>query len=146
MFLQFGEHIDSLCRTRANPAVVRAVEEFRYLPPVGIIPLSTNGFVPGFHGDLFFDTLTLHPEVFIEGARVEALVRTGLNYPPVDLQAPDRPVMLWIYRVRENRQTVVGGRTLTAVQHYTIFSSGHLAYLGDPHFDVNRWDYSNYAY
>ena len=46
--------------------------------------------------------------------------------------------MLWVYRVRENRQD-------NSVQPYLIFASGHLAYLGDPHFDVNRWDYSNFA-
>jgi hypothetical protein len=145
MFLQFEEHVNALRQTRANPSQIRAVDEFRYLPPVGIIPLSTNGFAQGFHGDLFFNTLTRHTEVFIEASRVEALVRTGLNYPAVDLQAPDDPVMLWVYRVRENRQTLVAGTTTPAVQHYSVFSSGHMAFMGDPHYDVNRWNFSNFA-
>jgi len=145
MFLQFEEHVNSLRTTRPNPSQLRAVEEFRYLPPVGIIPLSTNGFAQGFHDDLFFDTLTLHPEVFIESSRVEAIVRAGFNYPPVDLQAPDLPVMFWIYRVRENRQTLVAGTPQTVVQHYMIFSSGHMAFMGDPHYDVNRWNFGNYV-
>jgi hypothetical protein len=145
MFLQFEEQVNALLQTRANPDRIRAVEEFRHLPPVGIIPLATNIFAQGFHGDLFFDTLTCHSEVFIEGARVHALVQEGLNYPSVDLEASDGPVMLWVYRVRENRQTVVSGTTTTAVQPCLVFSSGHMAYMGDPHFDVNRWDFSNYA-
>jgi hypothetical protein len=145
MFFQFQDHVNDLRTKRANPDQIRAVEEFRYLPPVGILPLSTNGFANGVHGDLFFDTLTCHSEVFMEDSRVEALLRAGMNYPPVDLQAPDHPVMLWLYRVRENRQTLVAGVTSSAVQHYSIFSSGHMAFMGDPHFDVNRWDFSNFA-
>jgi hypothetical protein len=52
--------------------------------------------------------------------------------------------MLWVYRVRENWQVADGALT-TGLQPYLIFSSGHMAYMGDPHYDVNRWDYSNYA-
>lgn len=137
MFLEFAEQLDTMRRTLANPASVQAVEHFRYLPPVGFIPLATNRFPQGFHRNLFFNTITQHPEVHIEGSRLEALVHASLHYPPLDLNSG---VMLWVYRVRENQQQVAND-----VQPYLVFTTGHMAYLGDPHFDVNRWDFSNFA-
>jgi hypothetical protein len=137
MFLQFQAQLDTLRFTTNNPDQTRLVDQCRYVPAAGFVPLAQDNFTEGFHPDLFFDTLTLHTDVYIEGARVEQLLRASFNYPPVDLQAPDGPVMLWIYKVRENRQA-------DGVQPYFIFSSGHMPYLADPHFDVNRWEYSNY--
>jgi hypothetical protein len=145
IFLQFEDQTNSLRQTRPNPDRLRAVDQFRYLPPVGIIPLATNVYSKGFHPDLFLDTLTTHPQVFIEGARVQSLLRMGLKYPPVDLEASERPVMLWVYRVRQNRDTLISGTTTAAMQPYLILSTGHMIGFGDPHFDVNRWDFGNYA-
>ena len=142
MFLEFGEQLDTMRETLANPGQIRAVDHFRYLPPVGIVPLASNQFQQGFHKDLFFDTITRHPEVHIEGARIEALVHAALHYPPVDLNSH---IMIWVYRVRENQQQQVPGAITTASQPYLIFTTGHMAYLGDAHFDVNRWDFSNFA-
>lgn len=149
MFMQFQAQIESL-RLSNNAEQTRAVDQFRYLPAVGFVPLAQDGFTIGFHPDLFFDTLTLRnasqqqspADLFIEGARVNQLLRASFNYPPVDLQAEDKPVMFWIYKVRENRQPKSPGPI--GVQPYFIFSSGHMPYLADPHFDVNRWEYSNY--
>jgi hypothetical protein len=143
MFLEFAEQLDAMRETLPNPSQVRAADHFRYLPPVGIVPVVSNKFPQGFHQDLFFDTITRHPEVHIEGARVEALVNAALCYPPVDL---DSHVMIWVYRVRENdQQQPAAGAIGTETQPYRIFTTGHMAYLGDPHFDVNRWDFSNFA-
>jgi hypothetical protein len=141
MFMQFQEQIESVCLS-TTAEQTRAVDQFRYVPAVGFIPLAQDGFTFGFHPDLFFDTLTLHTDVFIEGARVEQLLRASFNYPPVDLKAENKPVMLWIYKVRENRQKKTAGEA--SRQPYFIFSSGHMPYMADPHFDVNRWEYSNY--
>jgi len=142
MFLEFAEHVDSMRKTLSSPANVRAVDHFRYLPPVGFLPLVSSRFTQGFHKDLFFDTITRHPEVHIEGARVEALVNAALHYPPVDLNSH---VMIWIYRVRESQQQLATGALANDTQPYLIFTTGHMAYLGDAHFDVNRWDFSNFA-
>ena len=143
MFLEFAEQLDAMRETLPNPAQIRAVDHFRYLPPVGIVPLQSNQFQQGFHKDLFFDTITRHPEnLHIEGARVEALVHAALHYPPVDLNSH---IMIWIYRVRENQQQQVPGANINTSQPYLIFTTGHMAYLGDAHFDVNRWDFSNFA-
>jgi hypothetical protein len=82
-----------------------------------------------------------HPIVFIEGSRVEALMRTALRYPPFD---PTSGVSVWIYRVRENDQAAASGTATPATQPYLVFSSGHMPFMGDPHFDVNRWNFGNW--
>lgn len=147
MFLQFAEHTDTLRKTLPAPTTVRALDHFHYLPPVGLLPLAGGQFGQGFHEDLFFDEITVHPEdLHIEGARVEALIQQSLRFPPVDLSvATDNRILVWVYRVRENRQQVLNSSIAGPTQPYLIFTTGHMAYLGDAHFDVNRWDFSNFA-
>lgn len=142
MFMQFQHQITDLLDQNADPASIIAADYFRFLPPVGIIPLLSNNFLRGFHQDLFFDTIIHHPIVHIEGARVEALMRAAQHYPPLDIKSR---AMVWIYRVRENAQAMTSASPTSAPRPYVIFSTGHMAYMGDPHFDVNRWDFSNWA-
>ena len=143
MFLQFEDQIEEmLLDPNQNAGSIAATDRFQYLPPVGILPLTTDRFPRGFHTDLFFDRIVHHPIVHIEGARVEALVRAALPYPPIELNSG---VMIWIYQVRENEQASAKGAQMNAVQPYLIFTTGHRAYMGDPHFDVNRWGFSNWA-
>jgi len=141
MFRQFQDQIEHIrARGGETPAAIIARERFRYLPPVGILPLLDGRAPQGFHPDLFFEGITHHPVMYVEGARVAALVRNMLHYPPVDLR---EGVSLWIYRVRENAEAIAGGSSLAAPPPYLIFSTGHMAYMGDPHYDVNRWEYAN---
>lgn len=142
MFMQFQQQIAVLLDQNADPESIIAADYFRFLPPVGIIPLLGNNFSKGFHQDLFFDGIVHHPIVYIEAARAEALMRHALHYPPIDIKSR---VMVRIYRVRENAQTITNASQTGTLRPYVIFSSGHMAYMGDPHFDVNRWDFSNWA-
>lgn len=142
MFMQFQQHIAHLLNQSADPESIIAADYFRFLPPVGIIPLLSNSFPRGLHQDLFFDGIVHHPIVYIEGARAEALMRHALYYPPIDIKSR---VMLRIYRVRENAQATSNASQTSTLRPYVIFSTGHMAYMGDPHFDVNRWDFSNWA-
>ena len=147
MFLQFADQANTLRKTLPSPTLVRAVDHFHFLPPVGLLPLADSRFSQGFHEDLFFDDMTVHPEdLHIEGARVEALVQQALRFPPVDLSVPNtNRTLVWVYHVRENRQQVLDDSIAGPTQPYVIFTTGHMAYLGDAHFDVNRWDFSNFA-
>lgn len=143
MVWQFQAEVEALRRDPAeNLETIIASERFVSLPPVGIVPLADSRSPRGFHPDLFFDGMVHHPIVHIEGARVEALVRAALRYPPFD---PTSGVAVWIYRVRENEQAVANGTATASTQPYLIFSSGHMPYMGDPHFDVNRWNFGNWA-
>lgn len=134
IFMQFQAQLADLRDTLNPPAIARVVDYFRYLPPVGMVPLANARFDRGFHPDLFFDQVVHHPLIHIEGGRVGALVSTGLRYGPLEVSTH---ISSWIYSVRENERAV-------AAQPYFIFTTGHMPYMGDPHFDVNRWDFSNW--
>lgn len=140
MFLQFQEQAESLSNGPA-PVLVKAVDNFRYLPPVGIIPLAGIKGSGGFDLLKFFEGLTYRNPVYIEGAKFEHLIRNYLSYAPVDLSSGE---MFWLYLVRENMEPIDKGKVFPA-RPYLIFTSGHVPYMGDARFNLAHWDYANYA-
>ncbi len=140
MALQFAEHVDHLRATRADLASLLATQVFQYLPPVGVLPLS-SGAIPGFNYQQFFSQRAYRGPLFLEGARVECVLRTAVQYPPIDLRGKE---MLWLYIVRENRDpSAFAGNPAPAP--YLIFTSGQLQPATDARFNVSRWNYSNYT-
>src|ERR1044072_4641377 len=127
MFLQFQAQIDELRKTGAPLESVVAIDYFRYLPPVGFLPLTGKAGVSGFDFQEFFDGLNFKAPVFIEGAKVEPLIRSSLDYAPLNLSSNQR---VWLYTVRENLEAVAEGGT-AAPQPYLIFASGHPPFQGD---------------
>lgn len=140
MYLQFADHLDALRKNSANPTTIRIRDHFRYLPPVGIIPLSNGRWPVGFMQNTFFTDVTVREPMFVEGARVSRLIHASWDYPPLDLNSG---VMVWLYRVRENAQAIADLPTLETPQPYLIYATGHMPYIGDAHTDVNRADYAN---
>jgi len=118
---------------------VQVTDYFKFLPPVGLIPLHSTQSQLGFRHNKFFQGITYHDPVFIEGAKVEAILRHSLSYKPVDLASGE---MIWLYEIRENAQAIDEGSTLTP---YMIFSTGYVPFVGDAQYDLSRWNYSNYS-
>jgi hypothetical protein len=137
MVLQFAEHVDHLRATRSDLATVVATQIFHHLPPVGILPLS-SGAVSGFNYEQFFSQRVYRGPIFLEGARVEHLFRTALQYPPIDLSGTE---MLWLYVVRENRDPKAQEGALPPP--YLIFTSGYVPFLGEARLNVARWNYNS---
>jgi len=138
MFLQFQDQLAELRANHAQPQTVAAADVFRYLPPVGLLPISGVAAAPSFDPGTFFGPpIVVRGPAFIEGARVEPLIRSALNYAPIDLQT--NPA-IWLYRVRENAPlaTSVGD---TAPAPFLIFTSGHVPYQGQSRFDEAHWDF-----
>jgi hypothetical protein len=140
LLMQFQEHID-LLRQRPPVESFVATTSFRYLPPAGLLPLGPTSGFRGFTTDRFFSGLKARDGLFIEGARVEPLLRAALSLPPIDLQSGE---MLWVYRVRENAMRV-DGLVGAQVQPYAIFASGQLPYWADAHFDVAHFNYASFS-
>lgn len=138
-FLQFQAHLEELRMSVPNPQLLVARDYFRYLPPVAFVPLasaSSGGF-----GDALFQTQVCRRQVFIEGAKAGALVEDSLSYPPIDLSSQE---MISLYFVRENMRAYdLGGSARP--QPYMIVANGHIPYQGDAHYDLSRWNYSNYS-
>lgn len=138
MFLQFQAQIEDLV-AGPSPEHAVAVDAFERLPPVGIVPIESASR-PGLDVPTFFAGLTARGPAFVEGARLEALLRAGLDVAPIDLGSRE---LVWLYEVHENRDartwtTSVGGP-------YAVFASGYVPYAADARFDLAHFDYANYA-
>lgn len=161
VFLQFQEQVEQIFRsniTQSELASIEAKKYFYHLPAAGMIPISesyleeymieekavsftTASGTKGFYPPKFFNNLTKRKPAFIEGAKVEALIRDSLSYPPINLSSEE---MIWLYMVRENGESVITNRSNPS-QLYMIFTNGHVPYQGDARYDLSRWDYSNYS-
>ncbi len=145
--VQFQEQITQMTSTsipQSQLASMRISDYFQYLPAAGIIPLSGifSGFViaKGFSTQ-FLDGTTHRDPVFIEGGRVEHLIRTSLSYQPIDLSKQE---MFWTYWIRENIQAITESTT-NPPQPSLFFVTGHIPYQGDAQYNIAHWQYSNFA-
>jgi hypothetical protein len=141
MFRQFQRHIAELLPPSGELGAVSARGDFRFLPPVGVIPVSEA--VLAAHDEArFFAGMTVRGPAFINAARAESLVRESLCFPPIDTQSPE---VVFLYCVRENRIARDFNSVTPRPGAYLVFSSGHLPYRADAQFDLGFWNYSNYA-
>ncbi|HEU4532934.1 MAG TPA: hypothetical protein VFS00_02405, partial [Polyangiaceae bacterium] len=99
MMLQFQDHLDALADGPDPIEATVATAAFDYLPPAGILPLAGSPTFRGLDVGVFFQGLKARDPIFIEGARVEPLLRRALHFPPIDLASGK---MIWVYHVREN--------------------------------------------
>jgi hypothetical protein len=145
MFLQFQDQVEDMRLSETSLESIRATERFEHLPPVGILPITSPPVFRGFQAQIFFHSLTIRDAaqdpVYIEGAVLNALVKEALAYPPIDLNKKE---MIWLYRVRENQQTIDSGSS-NPPGAYLVFTKGNVPYRGEARFNLNYWDYSNYA-
>jgi hypothetical protein len=117
---------------------VNATTHFRFLPPVGLVPIATSSS-GGFSQLEFFKTLKVRGPAYVEGSRLHSVVDEAVPYFRIDTTEKE---LIWLYLVRENRQLIDSGATGPALS--LLFVSGHVPYRGDAHYDVAKWNYSNY--
>lgn len=147
MLLQFQAQIAQAPATGLGPALSR----FEHLPPAGFLPLAaattppvtgsppvggigsalTTELAPGG----FFDGLNTQGPFFVNGARVDQVIRESFAYPPIDLASGE---LIWLYEIRENRQSTGATPTL-------LFTTGHMRYRANAQYDLAHWNYSNYS-
>lgn len=139
-FLQFQQHVTEVRQSTADPRNVAAFDHFKHLPAFGVIPRASDS-QSGFDHRRFFQEQTYREPVFIEGARLEHLIRESVEFAPIKLGTGE---LIYLYEVRQNIQTI-DNRSVDVPQACLIFSSGHMPFYGDARFDVNRYNYSNYS-
>lgn len=130
MFRQFQAEIDDIGSTAGALAKIVARTRFGYLPPAGFLPALSDG-----QAAAFFDPMTVRGPVHLDASAVEPLLRESFSAPAIDT-ASDHAI--WLYRIAQTRMTP---RTAPIL----LFASGHLPYRGDARFNLNHWDYANYA-
>jgi hypothetical protein len=144
MFLQFQAQIADLMQSPVSVSQLTSIvatDSFRYLPAVGLLPLSGTKGALGFDYVKFFGGETYRNPVYVEGAKLDSLFGRSLLYPPIDLSTKE---MMWLYWVRENMETIVEN-PLTQQQSYLVFTNGQMPFEGKSRFDLNYWDYANYV-
>jgi hypothetical protein len=134
-FMQFQAELASIDITSLTSLV--AGDRFRYLPPVGLLPVAGVGASRGVDLTQFFTGMALHPWLAIEGARVRHVISLGFSFPPIDLTSGE---LVWTYVIRENRDSL---SVANPIQPYILFASGHIPYLGEARINVGRVSYSN---
>jgi hypothetical protein len=126
MIEQFDDQLAAILAVELRPATVVASSQFRYLPPAGILPTGAGGFAY----EVFFQGQSYHSPVFVQSGRVEPLIRSALNYGPIDLGQQEA---FWIYQVMRG----------TAVLPYLVFTNIYVPFQGEARFDIASWDQSN---
>ncbi len=142
MFMQFERQIMELATPSGDLGTITARGDFRFLPPVGVIPVAEETNQTDANATRFFRDMTYRGPAFINAARLEGLVRESMCYPPID---PQDKEVIWLYRARENRMAIDFAASGKRPRSYLVFSSGHLPYRADAQFDLGYWNYGNYA-
>jgi len=145
MCAQFQQHLADVLARASNPTTVVAIEQFRYLPPFGIVPLQ-HAPLRGFLEATFFSGVVRRPlsgsnqhTAFIDVRLLGALQEQALAGSPTDLESKE---FIWIYRSWQNVKARTDGQS---VQPMVAFASGLLQNLAVARFDMARFDYSDYA-
>lgn len=131
MFRQFQDHVASLAGANGKLPTVTARSHFPSLPPAGILQGLTDQEVLA-----FFSGMTVRGPLHIDSASVEPLIRESFVMPAIEAASEEA---IWFYRIAQNRMST------PAPAPVAIFASGHLPYRGDARFNLNYWDYANYA-
>lgn len=148
VFQQFEEQIQDIRGAESNLDVLVAKDRFRYLPPVGFLPLKASGnLVPiknssasvGFTPQTFFGQQASREVALLDAALLRSLFSEGIQHEPIDLNDSQR---IQLYLIWENVQAVESG----AVSQLTlVFASPMLPYYGAARFGYSKWDRSRVA-
>lgn len=131
MFRQFQDHLASLAGADNKLPSVTARSHFKWLPPAGILPWLTDSEAVDFFGGM-----TVRGPLHIDAASVEPLIRESFDMPAIETGSAEA---VWLYRIAQNRMDPSHPAPVM------LFASGHLPYRGDARFDLNYWNFANYA-
>ena len=140
-FLQFQSQALSLINSELSfnaAALMQATDYFRYLPPMGFLPIRRDS-QRGINLDNFFIHQPHREPEFIDSALVSAVLHQAMTYESIDVSEKE---MVWIYKVWQNEQAIDGE---AQAQPHIIFTNAHIPYRATARFDVSRWNYSNYT-
>jgi len=132
MFLQFQDQLSDIRTQETDLSTIAAGDRFVYLPPVGILPLTGLAGAPGFTYQAFFSGQAYHKPVYVEAAMIQPLVRTALDYDPVNLANGEA---VRIYEIVDRGQALP----------FVIFTSVYVPFEGEARFDVSAWNFSNFS-
>lgn len=122
--LQFHDHLRILLQGSGSPASLRVEEVFRYLPPAGLVPLTSARFSRGFSAVRFFESFVGEGARPLRSGQVAELLQESLLHPAIDLERAD---FIQIYEVRESLSAQTGSQP---PQPFLVFAARTLRYIG----------------
>jgi hypothetical protein len=138
---QFAAHVDDLNVAGDLQSATIATQYFRYLPPVGSLPIASSlevGVIP----QQFFLGHALHDPVFIAADSLRHLLNLARRFPPIRLSSDE---VIFLYLVVENVNAANTFSLSLRPPVQFIFAHPRIDYLANARFDLARWNYSNYA-
>ena len=139
MFFQFQEQIEQLFRNHTNPASISAQDYLSHLPPAGFLPIISSVYPLGLTLENFFSGTSYRQPVFTDGAQMQSLFTHSFEFPPI---RTDSSELVWLYEVQQNRNLTEDRKSVP--QQYIIFANGYMPFYGHAHYDLSRWDFSNF--
>ena len=137
---QFQQQINELVLMTEKPEEMELKDLFRWLPPVGILPLYGSGFSSGFDMERAFSDVTVLRPIFVEGGEVQKIMRDSVYASPIDLNSKE---FIWRYVVRENIQASYSMES-TRPKPKMIFASPTMSAYGEARYDAKYWSFGNY--
>ncbi|MDH5179222.1 MAG: hypothetical protein OEY07_06110 [Gammaproteobacteria bacterium] len=138
VYMQFQNHIYDLMKKSPAPHLIQAQDYFYFLPPAGILPLISAGYV-GYAVNDFFHGMIKHEPVYVEESQLGCLFDLSFKYP---VKYVKDDVLIWLYYGQENNRLNESGEL--PQQRFVVFTTGHMPYFASPRYDLSRWSYSNY--
>jgi len=139
MFLQFEEQVEDIRTGETNLGSIGLDSRFKYLPPVGILPVSGPGSGTAFSPLTLFGNRAGRELAMLDAARLRELLEDSLRHEPFDLDATER---VQLYLVWENYNAVHEG---TSRQLTLVFTSPAISYRGTARFGQTRWNLGRFA-
>ena len=139
MFYQFQEQLADIRASETGLGSIEAASRFRFLPPVGMLPVRANGAAGDFDPLSFFAEHRSSDIELIDASQVRGLMNEGLDCAPIDLQTAGR---IQLYRIWENVQAIQAGQTN---QLAVIFAHPRLPYRGIARFGYARANIARYT-
>lgn len=141
MLHQFADQIRGSQPEKNDFREIRAGDYFRYLPPVGMLPLASQNLIAGFDLERFFGSRRLKDIAMLEGEGLRSLFLEALSHEPINLSSDEK---IQLYFIRENFQAVQAKQ----VNQYTlVFAKRSIPYCGIARFDaaLTKWELSRFV-
>jgi hypothetical protein len=138
LFCQFQDQVAEALASGAIQPSSRASDRFSYLPPVGIVPITSSASATGFDPAQFLGAQGSDELATIDAAVVRELVQDSFEHSPIVVGGSER---IQRYVIWENELT----RRDASAQRVMLFARETLTYRGRARVGVARFSRSRFS-
>jgi hypothetical protein len=140
IFQQFEDQVENIRATETNSLnSIIGTDRFKFLPPVGIIPITGTNSPSGFNQDKFFGSLGSKDLALLDARLMHELLHESLYHGPIDLSHDEKVQLYLIY------ENVLAVEQQQAQQLVLVFATIGLPYRGIARFGRAKWTLSRFS-